>query len=81
MKSAWLGSLKDQEREDLKLYISSNKKLLDILVGMLYNMYRDAEKESFDYESASWAFKQAHLNGKKETLLKLIDICKLEEVQ
>lgn len=79
MKSVWLGSLKDEERENRRNYIQSNKKLLDILSEILYNMYREAEKKSFDYDIASWAYHQAHINGEKEVLLRLLDICDLEK--
>lgn len=82
MKTVWLEGVKGQEREDLKLFIANNKKVLDILVKMMYNMYRESENSSVkDYDSPSWAFKQAHLNGQKETLKTLISICELGEPQ
>lgn len=75
MKTIWLENTKGEDRENLKNYILSNKKLLDILSKICYNIYREVEKESFNYESASWAFKQAHANGQKEILNKIIDLC------
>ena len=75
MKTVWLDQTKGEERENLKNYILSNKKLLDILTKICYNIYREVEKESFNYDSASWAYKQAHINGQKEMLSKIIDLC------
>lgn len=72
MQTVWLGSTKGEDRENLKNYIQSNKKLLDILNGIVYNMYREAENSVYDYESASWAYKQAHANGAKEALSKVM---------
>lgn len=80
MKTIWFEGVKGQEREDLKLFITNNKKVLDILVKMLYNMYREAENSSVsDYDSSSWAYRQADLNGEKRTLKKLISICDISE--
>jgi hypothetical protein len=77
MQSAWLNGTKDQERENLKNYIISNKKMLDILNKILYNMYREVENSSYDYDSPSWAHKQAHINGVKETLNKIMKLCEV----
>lgn len=78
MNSKWLGSLKGEERENLKLSILQSKKVLDKLQEMCYNMYRDREKIEFqDYESPSWSHRQAHTNGYLEALrdvMKLTDI-------
>jgi len=34
---------------------------------------------SYDYDNPSWAFKQAHVNGQKEMLEKIISLCTIEE--
>ena len=79
MKMALLQGLQGKEREEFKEYLLNNKKLLDKLIKMLYNMYRDVENvSSNDYDSASWAFKQAHLNGKKEVIRNLISLLTLD---
>lgn len=80
MKTIWLEGVKGQEREDLKLFITNNKKVLDILVKMMYNMYRESENSSIsDYDSSSWAYRQADLNGEKRVLKRLISICDISE--
>ncbi len=77
MKAVWLGNTTGEERENLKEYILHNKKVLDILSEILYNMYRDTEKQEFNYDTPSWAYQQAHLNGKKQTIKQILEICKL----
>lgn len=71
MQSVLLGTTKGEERENLKNYILANKKLLDILDEILYNMYRDTESAAFNYDTPSWPYQQAHLNGKKEVILNM----------
>jgi len=78
MKTAWLDGTTGEEREKLKEYIAGNKKVLDILVKMLYNRRTEAEKVSIsDYDCPSWVAKQAHLNGRKEAFDEIIKLCTL----
>lgn len=79
MKTALFQGLSKEEAEEFKEYLLNSKKVLDKLRKMLYNMYREAEKTSLnDYDSASWAYKQAHLNGKKEVIRHLISLVTLD---
>ena len=79
MKTEWFGSLRGEERENFKLSILSSKIVLDKLTEIVYNMYRKEESVvSTDYDSPSWSHKQAHTNGKREALLKILELIKIE---
>jgi hypothetical protein len=79
VKLALLEGLKGEEKEDLKNYLQNNKKVFDILYKIVYNMYRETEKRSYDYDSPSWPYLQAHVNGAKESLEKVLSVLQIEE--
>jgi hypothetical protein len=80
VKTIWLEGLRDQEREERKVLIKGSKKTLDILSKICYNMYREAEESSLaDYDSPSWAYRQAHINGLKEAYGKIKEIVTLSD--
>lgn len=79
MKSQWLGNLKGEEREKFRQTIVNSKIVLDKLNEIVYNMYKDHGSVSFgDYDSPSWSHKQAHTNGYREALLKVLDLLELD---
>lgn len=79
MKSQWLGTLKGDERENFKLSILSSKIVLDKLHEIVYNMYKDRSREQIsDYDSPSWAYKQAHTNGYLEALSKILELTEID---
>lgn len=78
MKEAWLSGLKGQEREDFKQFVLNSKIVLDKLNKIVYNMYKGQELvTSADYDSPSWSHKQAHTNGYREALTKVLDLLDL----
>lgn len=80
MKTTWLDGTTGEEREKLKEYIAGNKKILDILVKIVYNRRTEAEKVSIkEYDCPSWVAKQAHLNGRKEAFDEVINLCTLKD--
>lgn len=76
MNLAWLESVKGEERERLREYLVGNQKVLDILVEIVYNKVRETENVSLqDYDSPSWAYKQAHRNGQLDALKWVTKLC------
>lgn len=78
MNTKWFGNLKGEEKENFKKSLLQSKKVLDKLQEICYNMYIDKRRVEFsDYESPSWAYRQAHTNGYSEAMndvFKLLDI-------
>lgn len=81
MNLKWLDHLKDpKEREDFKKYVLNSRPVLDKLSKIVYNMSIERGKVSeSDYDSASWAYKQAHKNGFNEALEKIQSLLDLKE--
>jgi hypothetical protein len=61
----WFSSLPKAEQEDRKKFVYANQKLLDILSKIVYNMgiVESRPHSEADYDSPSWAYKQADRNG------------------
>lgn len=72
----WVKDLKnEEERTKFKETVLNSQKVLDKLREIVYNMSIDRERvKSTDYDSPSWAYKQAHLNGEQEAYRKVIEI-------
>lgn len=81
MKSVWFRNGKNQEdRERIKGMVLGSKKTLDILAEICYNIIKnDSEVSKQDYQSAGWAFEQAHRNGRQDALREIISIINLTE--
>lgn len=76
MKTEWLRGLNPQEVQKRKELVLSNKIVLDFLIEILYNMDRRAEVVASEaYDSPSWSHKQAHLNGERAMLRRIIELC------
>jgi hypothetical protein len=78
VNTAWLqGAKTEQEREKLKKMVSGNIFALDKLSEICYTKVTELESVSrSDYDSAGWAFEQAHRNGEVAALkfiIKLIE--------
>lgn len=79
MKAEWLGTLKGEERENFRLSVQSSKIVLDKLNEIVYNMYKERAREQVtDYDSPSWAYKQAHTNGYLAALQKILDLVDID---
>ena len=72
----WTSHIREEnKKEDFEKYVRNCKTVLERLFDIL-----DEEEKSLlkvkvvDYESPSWAFRQAHLNGKMELLRQIKSI-------
>lgn len=75
VKLAWISHIQDlQERESFKRDLLARQDIWDKLRSILADKLEAAEMSHRDYDSASWAFKQAHANGYKDALLEVYDI-------
>ena len=80
ISDAWLTGLKGEDKDKMRQFVVGNQKLLDKLVEILYNIEeRTDEVVLSDYDSPSWSHKQAHLNGQRDVIRKLITICTIKE--
>lgn len=70
--SEWLAGLDGEAKEKEIEYLRNCSTLFDKLRGMIQRRYDSgvASKDT-DYDNASWAYKQAHLNGKLQALEEL----------
>lgn len=80
MKTVWINHLKGEDQENFRKFILSSRPVLDKLKDIVYNKVKDAQKvRSSDYADASWAYKQAHLNGRVDALNEILDLLDLKE--
>jgi hypothetical protein len=64
MQTLWFSHLSKDEQADFKEFVKNSQKVLDRLSEILYNRVNDQEVVSTeDYDSPSWAYKQADRNG------------------
>lgn len=61
MDNKWFSKLPKAEQAQRKEFVKSNQKVLDILSEICYTM--DTGERVSDYDSPSWAYKQADRNG------------------
>lgn len=80
MHSAWFKGLKTKEEKDRrKQEIISHSTFIEDLKELLQAEFRKDKFE--DYDSPSWAYKQADLNGYNRALTKVLSILNIEEKQ
>jgi len=74
LKSEWLRGKSSKEQEEISTVLRHNtiliKSFLEILDRMEEQEHRQ-EIQSSDYDSPSWAYKQADRNGAKRALSKI----------
>lgn len=81
MKNIWFKGLTGQDKQKRQEIVLSNKIVLDILKEILYNRVREVEKSSLDdYESPSWAYRQADKNGQLRTLKEVIQYLEVDDL-
>ena len=79
MQSVWHSHLKNEkEKKDFIEYVRNSEKVLDRLKEIVYNAVKESEVKASDYDSPSWAYRQAHSNGIKEMGDKLIKVLTLD---
>ena len=75
VKLVWVSGIKDkEERESFKKRLLSNQDIWEKLEKIIVERIESLEPDIHDYDSPSWAYRQAHVNGKREALLDLLDI-------
>lgn len=78
----WFKDSNDEEREKLKAQLLGDKKTLDKLRKILYNIViTEQNVNSSDYESPSWAYKQAHRNGRIDAFNTVIALIALDPTE
>lgn len=78
----WFRNEKTEDIDALKLQLVAHKKTLDKLVKILYNMIRsEQDVKTPDYETPSWAHKEAHRHGKVEILNSILSLATLDKEQ
>lgn len=80
LKTEWFKDSRNQDdTEKLKKSIIGSKLVLDKLIEICYNIKKSLDHTSYDYDCPSWAYKQAHINGQKEMLERIISLCTITE--
>ncbi len=75
MKTEWTKDLGAPDAPKFRQSVVDSKIVLDKLKLICYNMLLESEKSTkTDYDSPSWAFKQADRNGYKRALEKVIEL-------
>lgn len=79
MKSQWFKECKTKEEKDkVRQTIFSNRESLDRLKEILQPMLKDTPPTA-DYDSPSWAYKQADRIGFNRALNQVLDIINLDK--
>lgn len=79
MKAAWFKECKTkEEKEHVRKLVLSNKESLDRLRVILEPMLKDAPPTA-DYDSPSWAYKQADRIGFNRALTTVLDLINLDK--
>lgn len=79
MKTEWFKGLSPEETESIKKLVSSNKIMLDKLSEICYNRSQALKSvRAKDYDTPSWAYKQAHINGQIQELDDLVSLFTLK---
>lgn len=79
IKTEWLKGLKPDEAEKQKKSIIASKLVLDKLIEICYNIKKDKDKSVYNYDTPSWSYKQAHVNGYKQALDDIIQLITINE--
>lgn len=77
MKTIWFMDLPKDEQEGFKKEVKSAKNVLDKLEDIVRSRLKDIVVTE-DYDSPSWAFKQADRNGYNRALTEIINILNLD---
>jgi hypothetical protein len=79
MKTAWLKDCKTKkEKEAVNQVLQSNRESLDRLKEILEPMLKD-NTPAADYDSPSWAYKQADRNGFNRAVTTVLDLINLDK--
>jgi len=78
MKTIWFMDLPKDEQEGFKREVKSAKNVLDKLEQIVQNRIKEIVITN-DYDSPSWAYKQADRNGYNRALTEIINILHLDQ--
>lgn len=80
MKTVWFSNLKGKEQEDFKENVLGSKKVLDKAIEIIYTLINSGEKPSIDdFDSPSWAYRQAFLAGRKSLYNEIKDVLTVDD--
>lgn len=78
MKTIWFMDLPKDEQEGFKKEVKSAKNVLDKLEQIVNSKIKEIVINT-DYDSPSWAYKQADRNGYNRALTEIINILHLDQ--
>jgi hypothetical protein len=78
VKTIWFMDLPKDEQEGFKREVKSAKNVLDKLEQIVQNRIKEIVITN-DYDSPSWAYKQADRNGYNRALTEIINILHLDQ--
>ena len=78
MKTIWFMDLPKDEQEGFKREVKSAKNVLDKLEQIVNSKIKEIVINT-DYDSPSWAYKQADRNGYNRALTEIINILHLDQ--
>ena len=78
MKTIWFMDLPKDEQEGFKREVKSAKNVLDKLEQIVQNKIKEIVITN-DYDSPSWAYKQADRNGYNRAQIEIINILHLDQ--
>jgi len=78
MKTIWFMDLPKDEQDGFKREVKSAKNVLDKLEQIVQNRIKQIVITD-DYDSPSWAYKQADRNGYNRALTEIINILHLDQ--
>lgn len=82
MQTLWFSNLNKADQEDFQRLVLGSQKVLDRLTEIVYNkVSSDESVKTVDYDSASWAYRQAHVNGRKEAFNEILKLLELRQEQ
>ncbi len=76
----WFKNLNEEEREKLKSQLLGDKKTLDKLKEIVYNIVKnETDVRVKDYSSPSWLAEQAHRNGRVDAFRSILSLIELDK--
>jgi len=77
MKTSWLSGLEPDAKKQMEDYFKSSPLLRERLVHILENKITSRHKRGLsleEFDSPSWAYKQADKNGYERAMLEVIEL-------
>jgi hypothetical protein len=80
MKTDWIRNLRSvEDKEKFKREFDSAKKVLDRQKEIVYNYIKELGSDVSDYDSPSWAYRAADINGQKRALRRVISLIEAKD--